>query len=45
MLPRIGPQDVLVRARRETYAASFKQLADAIESITDRISRAAGGNA
>jgi len=45
MLPRIGPQDVLVRARRETYAATFEQLADAVESVTDRISRTAGGNA
>ena len=41
MLPRIGPKDVLVRARRETYAASFEELAAAVDSIADHVSRAA----
>jgi ribonuclease P protein component len=40
MLPRIGPKDVLVRARRETYGATFEQLAAAVESATDRIAGA-----
>ena len=41
MLPRIGPKDVLVRARRETYAASFEELAAAVDSIAERLSRGA----
>jgi ribonuclease P protein component len=45
MLPRIGPKDVLVRARRETYAATFKQLEDAVESATLRISQPSGAGA
>jgi ribonuclease P protein component len=44
MLPRIGPKDVLVRARRETYTATFEQLAAAVEAATDRISQAANEN-
>jgi ribonuclease P protein component len=39
ILPRIGPKDVLVRARRETYAASFDELSAAVDSIADRLSR------
>jgi len=45
MLPRIGPKDVLVRARRETYTATFEQLAAAVEAATNRISQAANENA
>lgn len=37
MLPRIGPQDVVIRTRPDTYHATFDQLAAEISTVVDRL--------
>ena len=37
MLPRIAPQDVVIRTRPETYRATFDQLAAEISTVVDRL--------
>ena len=37
MLPALPPMDLLVRARRETYAATFAMLRDDVTTVVERL--------
>lgn len=45
MLPALAPMDLLVRARREAYGATFAMLSDDIHDATNRLTRPTPGPA
>jgi ribonuclease P protein component len=44
MLPVLAPMDLLVRARREAYSATFEALRDDVASAALRLSRVGKAN-
>lgn len=45
MLPVIAPMDLLVRARREAYGATFETLRDDVTDVAKRLAPTAAGRA
>lgn len=43
MLPVLAPMDLLVRARREAYGATFEMLREDITDVTGRLTTTAKG--